>query len=240
MQDSIDQESFHLLQISDSASDSLPDLDLVSPNTNFKKKKVRLKRRDRNQSSGRPGVGGASLGGKASGSEDEGLCGLVLPTGATTNNNCYLIIISTSALIILLLLAYITSSLHTRVGSLEQQLRMKIADEDSKDSKLELLDSRVELMLTNQSQVVETIRKLVMNSKDTEEHLLRLNSSLVQEVQRGKAKNTRLTEIRRDLELLTNISRNNEDSVKQMTDILTSLNITQQSDLVKTREGGRP
>ena len=39
-----DQESFHLLQISDSASDSLPDLDLVSHNTNFKKKKVRLKR----------------------------------------------------------------------------------------------------------------------------------------------------------------------------------------------------
>ena len=116
---------------------------------------------------------------------------------------------------------------------------MKIADEDSKDSKLELLDSRVELMLTNQSQVVETIRKLVMNSKDTEEHLLRLNSSLVQEVQRAQAKNNRLTEIRRDLELLTNISRNNEDSVKQMTDILTSLNITQQSDLVKTGEGGR-
>ena len=117
---------------------------------------------------------------------------------------------------------------------------MKIADEDSKDSKLELLDSRVELMLTNQSQVVETIRKLVMNSKDTEEHLLRLNSSLVQEVQRAQAKNNRLTEIRRDLELLTNISRNNEDSVKQMTDILTSLNITQQSDLVKTGEAGRP
>ena len=44
MQDTNDQESFHLLQISDSASDSLPDLDLVSHNTNFKKKKVRLKR----------------------------------------------------------------------------------------------------------------------------------------------------------------------------------------------------
>ena len=44
MQDSNDPESFHLLQISDSASDSLPDLDLVSHNTNFKKKKVRLKR----------------------------------------------------------------------------------------------------------------------------------------------------------------------------------------------------
>ena len=44
MQDTHDPESFHLLQISDSVSDSLPDLDLVSHNTNFKKKKVRLKR----------------------------------------------------------------------------------------------------------------------------------------------------------------------------------------------------
>ena len=39
-----DQESFHLLQISESQSDSLPDLDLVTVNTQHKKKKVRLKR----------------------------------------------------------------------------------------------------------------------------------------------------------------------------------------------------
>ena len=39
-----DHESFHLLQISESASDSLPDLDLVTLNTQHKKKKVRLKR----------------------------------------------------------------------------------------------------------------------------------------------------------------------------------------------------
>ena len=38
-----DQESFHLLQISESQSDSLPDLDLVTVNTQHKKK-VRLKR----------------------------------------------------------------------------------------------------------------------------------------------------------------------------------------------------
>ena len=41
---SFDRESFHLLQMSDSATDSVPDLDLVIPNTNVKKKKVRLKR----------------------------------------------------------------------------------------------------------------------------------------------------------------------------------------------------
>ena len=39
-----DHESFHLLQISESASDSLPDLDLVTLNTQHKKQKVRLKR----------------------------------------------------------------------------------------------------------------------------------------------------------------------------------------------------
>ena len=39
-----EHESFHLLQISDSLSDSLPDLDLVTVNPQQKKKKVRLKR----------------------------------------------------------------------------------------------------------------------------------------------------------------------------------------------------
>ena len=115
---------------------------------------------------------------------------------------------------------------------------MKIADEDSKDSKLELLDSRVELLLTNHSQVVDTVRGLLMTCKDTEGKLVRLNSSLVQEIHRGRAENVRLSEIRRDLELLTNISRNNEDSIKQITDILTSLNINQSS-LVKTASPGR-
>ena len=48
----------------------------------------------------------------------------------------------------------------------------------------------------------------------------------------------KVSEVRRELELLTNISRNNEDSVRQITDILTSLNITHQSTLVNTP--GRP
>ena len=41
---SFDRESFHLLPVSDTASDSVPDLDLVIPNIAAKKKKVRLKR----------------------------------------------------------------------------------------------------------------------------------------------------------------------------------------------------
>ena len=81
-----------------------------------------LSRRDRNQGSqGRPAA--VRSGGAAS--EDEALCGLVGPAGGR-NNNCYLLVISTSALILLLVLAYFTSSLHSRIVTLEQQLRWKV------------------------------------------------------------------------------------------------------------------
>lgn len=80
-----------------------------------------VSRRDRNQSNSRV-VSSVRTGG--SGSEDEGLCGLVVPgAGRARNNNCVLLVISSSAIILLLVLAYITTSLHTRIVNLEQQLR---------------------------------------------------------------------------------------------------------------------
>ena len=42
-----DRESFNLLKMTDSASDSLPDLAFDIPQNNRQKKKVRLKRYDR-------------------------------------------------------------------------------------------------------------------------------------------------------------------------------------------------
>ena len=211
-----------------------------------------LSRRDRNQGSqGRPAA--VRTGGAAS--EDEALCGLVGPGGGR-NNNCYLLVISTSALILLLVLAYFTSSLHSRIVTLEQQLRwevdeyssdvqtkmfvfrMKIADDDSNESKLLLLDSKVQSMLSNQSQVVETLSKLTVTLEDSQTKLRSLNGSLEQQRRRGQSESLKVSEVRRELELLTNISRNNEDSVRQITDILTSLNITHQATLVNTP--GRP
>ena len=57
--------------------------------------------------------------------EEEGLCGLLVPGAgrARNSNNCFLLVTSCSAVILLLVLAYITTSLHTRVVNLEQQLR---------------------------------------------------------------------------------------------------------------------
>ena len=117
-------------------------------------------------------------------------------------------------------------------------LRMKIADDDSNDSKLQLLDSKIQSVLGNQSQVVERLGMLGRMVEDNERAVVALNSSLLQDRLRAGSQSVQLSEIRRDLELLTNISKNNEDSVKQITDILTSLNVTQQFSLV--REKGRP
>ena len=117
-------------------------------------------------------------------------------------------------------------------------LRMKIADDDSNDSKLQLLDSKIQSVLGNQSQVVERLGMLGRMVEDSERAVVALNSSLLQDRLRAGSQSVQLSEIRRDLELLTNISKNNEDSVKQITDILTSLNVTQQFSLV--REKGRP
>ena len=116
---------------------------------------------------------------------------------------------------------------------------MKIADDDSNESKLLLLDSKVQSMLSNQSQVVETLSKLTVTLEDSQTKLRSLNGSLEQQRRRGQSESLKVSEVRRELELLTNISRNNEDSIKQITDILTSLNINQSS-LVKTASQGRP
>ena len=118
---------------------------------------------------------------------------------------------------------------------------MKIADDDSKSvpDKLQLIDSRVESVVTNQSQVAERLKELGLALKASQSSLVALNTSFFQDRHSLAGQSLKLNGVREDLELLTNISRNNEDSIKQITDILTSLNINQSS-LVKTTSPGRP
>ena len=118
--------------------------------------------------------------------------------------------------------------------------RLKIADDDSKSvpDKLQLMDSRVESVIANQSQVAETLRVLGLALKDSQGSVAALNTSIFQDRHSLAGQSLKLNGVREDLELLTNISRNNEDSIKQITDILTSLNINQSS-LVKAASPGR-
>ena len=118
--------------------------------------------------------------------------------------------------------------------------RLKIADDDSKSvpDKLQLIDSRVESVVTNQSQVAERLKELGLALKASQSSLVALNTSFFQDRHSLAGQSLKLNGVREDLELLTNISRNNEDSIKQITDILSSLNINQSS-LVKPASRGR-
>ena len=118
--------------------------------------------------------------------------------------------------------------------------RLKIADDDSKSvpDKLQLMDSRVESVVTNQSQLAETLKQLGLALKESQGSLVSLNTSIAQDRHSIAGQSLKLNGVRQDLELLANISRNNEDSIKQITDILTSLNINQSS-LVKPASRGR-
>ena len=117
---------------------------------------------------------------------------------------------------------------------------MKIADDDSKSvpDKLQLMDSRVESVVTNQSQLAETLKQLGLALKESQGSLVSLNTSIAQDRHSIAGQSLKLNGVRQDLELLANISRNNEDSIKQITDILSSLNINQSS-LVKPASRGR-
>ena len=93
--------------------------------------------------------------------------------------------------------------------------------------------------MSNQSQLAERVRQLGLALQDSQGSLVALNSTIFQARHGLAGQSMKLIGVRKDLELLTNISRNNEDSIKQITDILTSLNINQSS-LVKTTSPGRP
>lgn len=223
-----DHESFHLLQISESASDSLPDLDLVTLNTQHKKKKVRLKRRERNSNTNRPHPISSS---KPLDDESVGWPGpgWLVPGLCCWNLQCVMVVVSVSSVLMVLVMSYITTQLHTRIVDLEHQLRMKISDDDSKSvpEKLQLLDSRIESIISNQTGTVESVMKLKQVLSSIQSKIDGVSKTEVQK-EEGKIRNLLLSVsgIKQDIELLSNISRSNEESINNITNILASFNIT--------------
>ena len=80
---------------------------------------------------------------------------------------------------------------------------MKIAEDDSKSipNKLQLLDSRVQSVVTNQSQVFERLKKLGLTLEDNQGRLVALNTSINQDRHGFNSQAVKLSEVRQDLEL---------------------------------------
>jgi len=236
---SFDRESFHLLQVSDSATDSVPDLDLVIPSNNVKKKKVRLKRKERG---GRQSAPLRSL--------NDGWwswsCSYTPHSSGCYTPSCLLGVLTTSFILILIVMGYLTSTLHSRLLLLEHQLRMKIVDDDSKSipETLQLLQSKLQTLQNNQSEVQLSLGALNKAVTGLQERLDRVNTSLQREglTQGGDGQvkqsladlGVRVSEIRQGLELASNTSSKNSASISMITTELNSIKLNN----IDLRNGG--
>lgn len=219
---SFDRESFHLLQMSDSLSDSLPDLDLVVPN-NTKKKKVRLKRKERKSRQNLP---------LRSLDDSWWNCSLSPHTGCA-NPSCLLVVVSASFVVVLIVMGYLTSSLHTRLLMLEQQLRMKIVDDDARSipETLQLIQSKLQTLQSNQSEVLVNLSDLSKAVTNLQARLDMVNITVNKEGGEGQIKQSvadlgvKVSEIRQNLEVTTNSSNSNTVSINMIATELNSLKL---------------
>ena len=94
---------------------------------------------------------------------------------------------------------------------------MKISDDDSKGvpEKLQLLESRIDGLVSNQTAVWESLAKVIKAVSNLEQKMASLNSS----------ENREMKQIKMDLDLLTKISKTNEESIKDVANIVDNLNI---------------
>ena len=113
--------------------------------------------------------------------------------------------------------------------------RMKITDDDSKalPEKYQVLQSKVDNMLVNQSSISDNmskISKVITNIQTNFNEIQRDTQLLSSENSKIEGKVTR---IKQDIELLTKISKTNEESITSITDILATLNITTSAGQIK-------
>ena len=94
---------------------------------------------------------------------------------------------------------------------------MKISDDDSKGvpEKLQLLQSRIDGIVSNQTGVWERLAKVNKAVSNIEQKVSSLNSS----------ENREMKQIKMDLDLLSKISKTNEESIKDVANIVDNLNI---------------
>eukprot|EP00092_Neocalanus_flemingeri_P079859 GFUD01099522.1.p1 GENE.GFUD01099522.1~~GFUD01099522.1.p1 ORF type:complete len:433 (-),score=148.48 GFUD01099522.1:308-1606(-) len=219
---SFDRESFHLLQMSDSASDSVPDLDLVIPNTSVKKKKVRLKRKERK---------GRQIGPLKS-FDDVWTCPLS-PNTSSANPSCLLAIVSSCFVLVLIVMGYFTSTLHSRMVRMEHQLRMKIVDDDSRSipETLQLIQSKLQSLQSNQSEVLTNLSDLGKSVTNLQARLDMVNITVNKERGEGQIKQSvadlgvKVSEIKQSLAVTTNNSNSNTVSIQMIATELSSLKL---------------
>jgi len=209
--------------VTDSASDSVPDLDLVLPNNNAKKKKVRLKRKGRK---------GRQRGSLKSLDDRWWNCPLSPYTGCASAN-CLLAVVSTSFVIVFIGMGYFTSTLHSRLILLEHQLRMKIVDDDSRSipETLQIIQNKLQALQSNQSQVLVNLSDLSKAVTNLQARMDMVNVTVKKEGGEDQIKQSvadlgvKVSEIKQNLEITTNSSHSNTASINMISTELDNLKL---------------
>lgn len=234
------EQTVNLLKMTDSGSESIVDLDLVIPAAAAKqKKKVRLKRKERKgRTSDRPSGSSSHF---PLPQEDWWSCSVFPQTssspllGCSSHSTCLLGLAVGTVLVVVVILSYVTAALHSKVLVLENQLRTKIVDDDAKSipETLQQIQSRLSSLATNQTAVVESLSGLKVGLTSLQAGLVRLNSSVVSgagglQVKQSLADlEVKVAEIRQGLELSTNSSDHNANSIVQLSAELNNLKLNE-------------
>jgi len=211
-----DRESFNLLKMTDSGSESVPDLTFDLPNDNRQKKKVRLKRKERKTRGG--GGGGNPQMGKLQ--ESWWCCCLSLPY--LPSSSCFMALSGALAVIAVISIGFFTSNLHYKIQVLETQLKAKIVDDDAKSvpEALEMIKKRLSVLESNQSSVALQLGKIntAISKLETRLDLVNLSLSTAEEDPAKLRQNVAelrlgVGEVTKRLELMVNRSLGNSDSI---------------------------
>jgi len=172
-----DRESFNLLKMTDSGSESVPDHTFEISHQSRNKKKVRLKRRERKA---RGSVGVSSKMGKL---HEAWWCSTCPTPPAMLPSSAHLFaFIAALAVIAIVSIGFFTSNLHYKIQILEDQLRSKIVDDDAKSvpESLEQIGSRLRALESNQTSVSGQLARISSSVTKIMTRLDEVNASLAE------------------------------------------------------------
>lgn len=219
-----DRESFNLLKMTDSGSESLPDLTFDLPNDNRQKKKVRLKRKERKPRNG---------------SNNRQITKLhetwwSLPT--LPASSCFITVAGTFATIAVISIGLFTSNLHYKIQALEGQLKKKIVDDDAKSvpETLEIIRNRLSVLESNQTGLAKQLEKINTAILGLEDKIEKINKSMSVDVtnptelrQNVAELELGIGEVTKQLNVVVNRSLDNSGSIVMLNKELNTLKLNE-------------
>jgi len=239
-----DRETFDLLKMTDSGSDSVHDLDhtFEVSQKSRNKKKVRLKRRERKSRRVITKMGTLNEAWWFSSS----IC--PRPPVLLPSSSQLVAFAAAIAVIAIVSIGFFTSNLHYKIQILEDQLRSKIVDDDAKSvpESLEQIGTRLRALESNQTNISGHLARISSSITDIMSRLDNVDSTLAQGGEKPVRLSQEVAEIRegvgevtKQLEMVSNRSMGNSRSIEMINKELNTLKLNE-IDLKNGKEVGSP